>query len=186
MNSSFAEAVDAWGPFFSAVAGAAATLVGLLFVALALNPTVMADSGPAGLRVWAGQSFHSFLMVLVVSLVALIPDETPVAIAITLGIVGTTGFLGVVRSVRRARTDPDPDWHTRHALLRFLSPALAYLVCLWAAAEAWQGDPDALNWIVAVVFLLTLSASARSWDLLKAMGVRMSDEARALATTARD
>src|SRR3712207_3029792 len=45
--------LDAWHDFFTAVAGVAATLVGLLFVALALNPAVMADDAPTGLRTWA-------------------------------------------------------------------------------------------------------------------------------------
>ena len=73
MENEFAAAVDSWSAFYSAVAGAAGTLVGLLFVSLALNPTVMSDDRPAGMRIWAGQTFHSFLMVLVVALVALIP-----------------------------------------------------------------------------------------------------------------
>ena len=76
MDDRFA-ALAEWHDFFAAVAGVAATLVGLLFVALALNPAVMADDGPAGLRTWAGQTFHSFLMVLVIALVVLIPDTGP-------------------------------------------------------------------------------------------------------------
>lgn len=172
MESDFAAAVASWNPFFSAVAGAAATLVGLLFVSLALNPTVMGDDRPAGLRVWAGQTFHSFLMVLVVALVALIPGETPQAIAITLGIVGVTGLVRVANDARQARTDPDPRWRTRQSLLRFLSPTLAYAISVWAAVQAWSGDPESLGWIVAIVFLLTISAVASSWDLLKAMGER--------------
>jgi hypothetical protein len=65
-------ALTAWHDFFAAVAGVSATLVGLLFIALALNPAVMADDGPAGLRTWAGHNFHSFLLVLVIALVVLI------------------------------------------------------------------------------------------------------------------
>ena len=59
--------LTAWHDFFAAVAGVSATLVGLLFVALALNPAVMADDGLAGLGTWAGQTFHNFLIVLAVA-----------------------------------------------------------------------------------------------------------------------
>jgi hypothetical protein len=38
--------------------------------------------------------------------------------------------------------------------------------------QIWGGDPDALTWLVAVVFLLTMSGAAASWDLLKAVGKR--------------
>ena len=46
MDDRFA-ALAAWHDLFAVVAGAAATLVGLVFVALALNPAVMADDAPA-------------------------------------------------------------------------------------------------------------------------------------------
>ena len=170
MESEFSAAVASWNAFYGAVAGVAATLVGLLFVSLALNPAVMGDDAPAGLRIWAAQSFHSFLMALVVSLVALIPGDTPEIIAITLVIIGVTGALRVVRDALQARLDPDPEWRTHQALMRFLSPALAYGICLWAAADVWQGDADALGWLVAVVFLLTMSAASSSWELLKVVG----------------
>jgi hypothetical protein len=108
MESEFAAAVDSWNAFYSAVAGTAATLVGLHFVSLALNPTVMGDERPAGPRVWAGQTVHNFLMVLVMALVALIPGETPEAMAITVGNVGGTGLFRVASNALKARTDPDP------------------------------------------------------------------------------
>ena len=50
MESDFAAALAEWHDFYAAVAGIAATLVGLLFVALGLNPRIMADDGPAGMR----------------------------------------------------------------------------------------------------------------------------------------
>jgi hypothetical protein len=172
VDADFAAALADWHEFFAAVAGAAATLVGLLFVALALSPAIMADEGPAGVRVWAGQTFHSFLVVLAFALVALIPDDTGRALAITLAILGGQGVVRVVGDVRQARADPDPTWRGRRALSRFAAPAAAYACCLWAAAAAWRGDEDAFGWLVAATFLLVVSASASCWDLLKAIGSR--------------
>ena len=71
MNGDFAAALADWHEFFTAVAGIAATLVGLLFVALGLNPRIMADDGPTGLRVWSGETFHSFVVLLILGLAAL-------------------------------------------------------------------------------------------------------------------
>ncbi len=153
VDAGFAAALADWRDFFAAVAGAAATLVGLLFVALALSPAVMADEGPAGLRVWSGQTFHSFLVVLAIALVALIPAETGRALAITLAI-------------------PDPAWRGRPALARAAAPAAAYACCLWAGIAAWRGDDDAFGWLVTATFLLVVSASVSCWDLLKAIGGR--------------
>src|ERR671917_399155 len=105
MEDRFA-ALSEWHDFFAAVAGVAATLVGLLFVALALNPAVMTDDGPAGLRTWAGQTFHSFLMVLVVALILLIPDTGPVGLGVPLLIIGVWGVARVIGDLRRVRSDP--------------------------------------------------------------------------------
>ena len=91
MEDRFA-ALAAWHDFFAAVAGVSATLVGLLFVALALNPAIMADDSPAGLRTWAGHTFHSFLLVLAIALVVLIPDTGPLGLGLPLLILGVWGF----------------------------------------------------------------------------------------------
>ena len=132
----------------------------------------MADDGPAGLRVWSGQTFHSFLVVLVIGLVALVPDESPTALVITLGVVGVQGVVRVGSDLRRARADPDPHWSGLRALTRFVSPVIAYLLCLWVAHALWRGEVDALGWLVAVVFLLMMSAASNCWDLLREIGDR--------------
>ncbi|HET7095123.1 MAG TPA: hypothetical protein VFI22_16650 [Thermomicrobiales bacterium] len=168
--TSFGAALGEWNDFYTAVAGVSATLVGLLFVALALRPEVMRDDGPSGLRVWSGQTFHNFLVVLVVGLIALIPDDSRNTLVITLAIVGAQGIVRVALDLRRARRDPDPRWSSAGALMRFVSPTIAYLLCLWLAQAFWRGDGDALGWLVAVVFLLMMSAASNCWDLLKAIG----------------
>lgn len=169
-DSDFAAAVSAFNTFFSVAAGVAATLIGLLFVALSLNPAIMADDRPSGLRVWSGQTFHSFLMVLTLSMIAVIPVTSGLPFAIALAIVGATGLIGVVRAVRFAQRDPDPDWRLSRAIWRFFSPLTAYGMCLWAAYLAWRNDPDALSWMVPVIFLLVMSAASSCWELLKDLG----------------
>ena len=47
----FGATLTVWNEFYTAVAGIAATLVGLLFVALEFNPSMMTATGPTGLRV---------------------------------------------------------------------------------------------------------------------------------------
>jgi presenilin-like A22 family membrane protease len=59
-------AVLDWHDFFTAVTAMAGTLIGLLFVVIGLNPFIMADTGHAGMRVLAGQTFHSFLVLVLI------------------------------------------------------------------------------------------------------------------------
>lgn len=178
MDASFGAELEAWHDFFATVAGVSGTLVGLLFVALGLNPAIMADDSPAGLRVLSGQTFHSFLVLLIISIVGLVPDSSGQVLMITLIIVGVQGVVRVASDVRLARTDPDPDWSGRHAFTRVISPTLAYLTCLWLAYIIWQQNADALEWFVMVVLLLTIGASASCWDILKIIGERHQNGSR--------
>jgi hypothetical protein len=162
----------AWHDFFAAVAGVAATLVGLLFVALALNPAVMADEGPAGLRTWAGQTFNSFLMVLVFALIVLIPDTGPVGLGLPLAILAGWGVARVIGDMRRVRSDPAPEWHGRQVLSRFAMPLAGYTIALWVGIQSLRGDADAVGWLVATVFFLMMSATSNCWDLLREIGDR--------------
>jgi hypothetical protein len=172
MNAAFAAALTEWHDYFSAIAGVSGTLLGLLFVALGINPAIMADDSPAGLRVWSGQTFNSFLSVLLIGLAGLVPSEDGQALAITLGIVGVQGIVRVVFDLRQVSADHDPDWGLRQVITRFVSPSTAYVLCLWLAFRVWNLNSDALSWLIAIVFLLTLNAASSCWDLLKEIGVR--------------
>jgi hypothetical protein len=165
-------ALAEWHDFFAAVAGVAATLVGLLFVALALNPAVMADDGPAGLRTWAGQTFHNFLMVLVFALVVLIPEPGPLGLGLPVLILGLWGVARVIGDAQRVRSDPDPEWHGRTMLIRFASPLVGYSIAVWVGTQILRGDADAVGWLVATVFFLMMSATGNCWDLLREIGDR--------------
>lgn len=175
MEDRFA-ALAAWHDFFAAVAGVAATLVGLLFVSLALNPAVMADDGPAGLRTWAGQTFHNFLVVLVIALVVLIPETGPLGLGVPLLILGIWGVARVVADARRVRSDPDPEWHGRSVLTRFASPLAGYAIAVWVGTQVLRGDADAVGWLAATVFFLMMSAAGNCWDLLRDIGDRHRSE----------
>lgn len=166
----FGTQLGEWHEFFSTVAGIAGTLVGLLFVALGLSPAIMADTGPTGQRVLAGQTFHSLLVLVLVGLMGLAPDDSGQVLTITLVIVGTQGLLRVVTDLRKLLRDPDPLWRGNRAIGLVISPTLAYLTCLWLAIGIWQQDADALGWLIAIVLLLTISAAASCWDLLKLIG----------------
>ena len=167
----FAATMERWNNFFTLTAGVSATLIGLLFVALALNPAIMSESsGSPGLRIWAGQTFHNFLMVLLIAMVAVMPDHDASSVLWTLLVVGGTGVLSLAQAVRGTRTDPDPAWRLRNAILRFLSPIIGYAAALWAAYLATQNNTAAIGWMTTAVFFLLMSAAGNCWDLLKAIG----------------
>lgn len=168
MNADFATEIAQWEAFYSAIAGAAATLLGLLFVAL--NPAIMRDSGVRGMRVWAAETFHNFLIVLAIALTMLIPGQSPLGMGIPLLILGVHGIYRVIRDIREARSDPDPLWRNRQALTRFLAPGIAYVLLAIAGIAAMLEDLDSADLLIPVIFLLIISASASCWDLLREIG----------------
>lgn len=176
METEFAAALVEWHDFFATMAGVSGTLVGLLFVALGLNPAIMADDSPAGLRVWSSQTFNSLLSVLIIGLAGLVPLDAGPTLAITLIITGGQGIVRVVQDLLQVRAERDPEWNVRHLITRFISPSLAYLICLWLAYWVWKLDADALGWLIAIVFLLTLNAASSCWDLLKEIGARHRED----------
>jgi hypothetical protein len=159
-----------WHDFFTAVTAIAGTLIGLLFVVIGLNPGIMADTGHAGMRVLAAQTFHSFLVLVLIGLSALVPSGDGTTLLITLIIVGLQGVVRVVHDVRLARTDPDPEWSGRAALTRVISPTLAYAIVLYTAYGIWRQDVGVLGWFVGIVLLLTISAATSCWDLMEEIG----------------
>jgi hypothetical protein len=167
---SFADQIQSWQGFFTTVAGLAATLAGLLFVGLGLNPRIMAPNGPPGMRVLAAQTFHHFLVLLVIALIALTPTETARPLAVTLLIVGVQGLVRVGIDLRRAQRAYDPHWGMVQAVARSVWPAVAYALCLWLGIDLWDDVPDALDSMVIVVLLLLVHVSINCWDLLAAIG----------------
>lgn len=168
--TAFQSSLAPWGGFYAAVAGVSATFIGLLFVALALRPRMMSTQGPTGLRLWAGQTFHSFFVVLIVALFALVPSDSAQTLVVALLIVGAQGIHRVLTDAWSSRADPNPQWSSARSMLRFGTPLAAYAVALWVAQALWRGDVGALDWLVAVVFGLLFSAGSNCWDLLREAG----------------
>lgn len=172
---SFAEQMAAWAVFYATVAALSGTFIGLVFVALSLNPRIMMVRGPSGLRILAAQTFRRFLMILVIALVALIPDSSAQALLVTLLLIGLLGVVRLVTDVRQARRDPDPHWSTGQALLRNVSPAIAYVLAIGLAIDLRDGASQALGAIAVIIGLLLISAAADCWDLLAEIGQQSSN-----------
>jgi hypothetical protein len=64
----FEELVRVWQIFYATIAAAAATLVGLLFVAMSLNVDLFTSNENIGLRVLSRQTFSNFLFIIVFAL----------------------------------------------------------------------------------------------------------------------
>ncbi len=160
-----------WSAFYSAVAGVAGVLVGLLFVALALSPAVMKDTAPPGLRVWCSETFHSLVVMLSFALIFLIPDPSGLGIGIPIVLIGLFGLRQIRSDILTLRTDPNPRWSQGHAgLRRFIYMIVAEIVAVAIGISLILNRSDLIDLMVLPIFLILINAAINCWDILKEIG----------------
>ena len=160
-----------WTNFYTAVAGVAGVLVGLLFVALALSPAIMKDSSPPGLRIWCSETFHSLVLMLTFALLFLIPDPSGPGLGIPIVAVCVLGLRQMSKDVRALQTDPDPRWSRNHAgVKRFSYMIAAYLTAIAVGISLILGRSSLIDWMVLPIFLLLINAAINCWNILKEIG----------------
>ncbi|TXG85042.1 MAG: hypothetical protein E6R14_04655 [Thermomicrobiales bacterium] len=169
--SSINSELQDWTQFYTAVAGVAGVLVGLLFVALALSPGIMRDSSPPGLRIWCSETFHGLMLMLTYSLLFLIPDPSGPGIGVPILAVSLLGIRQVWLDMRDLRNDPDPRWSKNHAALKRFS----YIIAAYTAASAIGislalNQSDFIDWMVLPIFLLLINSAINCWAILKEIG----------------
>jgi hypothetical protein len=163
--------MQAWFNFYAVIGAAAATLTGLLFVAVSMNAVVVLSKGPQGSRRFAEQAFENYLAVLMVSLLALFPDMSLITFGrITLLVTGTWTVWVVVRLYQAAA---EPSVHeTRLATIRrHVSTLIGFGLLIYSAGRMALDGKDMLNTLAAANIVLLFSATEKAWGLLNRIAV---------------
>ena len=154
MQSSLAELLDAWHDFDLLIGTAAATLVGLMFVAASIGASVFTEKNRAAMKAFISPTVVHFTAVLVVAIVSLIPSHDWPAFAGLLALVGIPGAVYSANLWRQLFIGRSFNIDIVDRLFYALIPVLGYLLLLLAAAQitlllagirnAW----DMMLWIV--------------------------------------
>jgi hypothetical protein len=169
----FEEALLGWHDFYVATAGAAAALLGLLFVGVSINLGALNAPERIDLRERASQAFTNLTFVLVLALSALIPQNDAQSLAVTCGVLVVIGAYRGLRRIATVSRHWDAIPHPVLAIRRQVWSLLAVVLMAFAAYDLWtRGTSRTLYDLIAVNFLLLLGAADVSWDLL----VRVSEE----------
>jgi len=164
------EFLEKWHDFFLLSGTAAVTLVGLLFVALSLNLDVMIHDTKAHLLQHARSTLLSFMYVLFVSLIGLVPRQGLRMIAVNLVMLSAIS-LGVhlfsAWHARRQITSTEERFMNR----RGRTLVLGYTFGIgFGAALIYTHDPSLLYFVVGLMCLMLGNAAGSSWDLLVRVG----------------
>jgi hypothetical protein len=164
----FAQRIQEWQMFYATVAGASATLTGLLFVSLSLNVDFLSRKENVDLQRKARQTFGNFIYVIMIALMFLIPRQGPLGLGLPLLFMGGFGIgpRGVVELLVETVREPGDRPRVGYYVHEYGLSLLAYLGLMAVAVTVLFGSVESLYWLVAVVAALLASASRNAWFLL--------------------
>ena len=155
-----------WQSFYAALATAAATLAGLLFVALSLNLELFVRAEHEHTARIARQTFTMFLSVLLIALLLLMPQETRFGLELKVGLIGALGLAGATIFLVQSWGAAPATALRREALRRFGWSLAVFLALAVAAIGVLRHWPWVLHWIGLILVTLLLAAARRAWYLL--------------------
>jgi hypothetical protein len=159
--------VTSYTQFFSGSATVAGALVGLLFVALSVNPgRLRSVNGSVEHQAMAGTAFTALIDALFISLIGLQPGGGLNYGAVILGGLGLTSSIGLAVRLWRARGT--------EALSRRWPYLLGFIIVVYAAqfisGFAAGSASSQANLTVTFVYTMFAIGISRSWELLGLRG----------------
>ncbi len=178
----WARATQGWREFFSLAGTAAVTLAGLLFVAISLHIDALIRPQREALLAIARGMLMSFLLVMALSLIALMPALSHRIIGAQCIAMGLAGVLVMLFQLRGLGAHDHPHFTRQSARRRLVVPILGFLWMVYGGLQLAGKDPTGFQQVMIAVVILLANATGASWDLLvRVARVRRSDEeARAL------
>jgi hypothetical protein len=152
-----------WGVFFAAQCGAAAALIGLLFVALSIN--LQRILATPYLIDRAGESIVIFLNLLFFSTLGMVPNQSLSAFGAEILATSLTIWLFTtalhVRGVRNRPAQATP----RLIVLRVIQTQTATICAVVAGVLLADGRESGLFWLVPATLLAYLAGIGNAWVL---------------------
>lgn len=161
---SLADSLSSWHNFYSLIGSAAATLIGLMFVAASIGAGLFTREHQIGVRSFLSPTVVHFSAVLAICLLASIPDPqwlTLGSMTIVIGIAGLTYSVYVLSRMIKYGMGTidfaDRLWYT-------LLPIVSYL-CLMLAGIGFVRHVNHVD-LLALSIVVLLSAGIRNaWDI---------------------
>ncbi len=155
--------MDSYNDFFAGSATIAGALVGLLFVALSIQPERNRDRHSVEHRAVAGTAFTALLDALFTSLIGLQPGGGLQYGAVIFGALGVVSSVNLSRRLRAARREVQLSrrWSTFMGFITIVYVA-QFIVGLWPHMSR---DAQA-SYTAAFIYAMFSLGIARSWELL--------------------
>jgi hypothetical protein len=188
MNDVLAQELTDWDGYYTVVGGMAATLIGLLFVAVSLRLDIFRTQGLADVRRFATCIFCAFLVVIVIAALALAPHpgRNSVVVILTFAslvaliLIGRWGYAWIQVNLRQGTASPrkvlgtQPPWQGAATLALLIAPYVGILGTVWLVATRHALALGALA--VSAGALLVLGTIA-AWIMVSLAGAATENDA---------
>ena len=167
MPDPLAQPLQRWHDFYLLVGGAAATLVGLMFVAISLGSRFLTQESLPGLRVFVDPTLIHFIYVLVIATVVVVPTLTRDPLGILLIIAGLLSFARALRMVpymwqqTRKHVVDVHDW-----VWHLIAPSVSYLLFVGTGIGLVLRIDLAFNGLAFASILLLIAGIRNAWDMV--------------------
>jgi hypothetical protein len=161
----FAQLVAGWETLYLLTGTAAATLMGLLFVAISIHTDWFEGRGRLDLRNFGALTFNSFFYVLLISVLFLVPGFGWREMGGVLLVVGLADLTNSTLQRRRA-SQVKGEAGAGDIASSFNFPILCLIGLVLSAFGILLRIPDSLYAILVIVICLLGSAAVNAWTLL--------------------
>ena len=158
-----------WSDFYLVVGGAAAVLLGLIFVVVTLMQDRPRSAVLYGSKLYMGPIVLHMCFVLVLSAAAVTPGMSARvfgAIALAVAVWGAARGVFSVAGLMRLRKIGEDEVHWTDVWYYGVVPLALYAVLAVVAAAFWSGWPDAPYGVAAVIVGLLLLSVRDEYDLV--------------------
>lgn len=156
--------LSAWHDYFMLIGGAAATLIGAMFVVISLGIGFLTPERASGIRTFVSSTVGNLAMVLFGAMLTMVPGLDAIWFGALIG-VGSLIALGfaipILARFRQHEHTVQSDWFW-YAIL----PPISYLLFLAAAAMAVRGVPIGLDLFAATLALMLAAGIRNAWDII--------------------
>jgi hypothetical protein len=164
----FGAAAATWQNFYLLIGTSAATLVGLMFVAVTFGAGLVSKQSTDSARAFLDPPFTHFVTVLVTACLMLVPTMSPMLIGCALMVVAglrTLALIGVQRRMREAHRQFNDielsDW-----ILGVVLPAVCYLGLTAAGVAFLSRWPVAFSALAVAIVVVLLLGIFGAWELM--------------------
>lgn len=156
-----------WQNFYFMIGGAAAALIGLMFVAISLGSHLINAETTEDMRIYVNPSLFHFVAVFVTACVMLVPTHSVASLSVVLGLLSLVGLRQAVDVAQRMRRKPGEINEDNHWLWHAILPTLSYAAgCVTAGGIAITALPAWLIGFALMVTTLIVCAIRNVWILV--------------------